>query len=120
MVAACTLIQLLSVMVATMRRPSPLRVRVNRRRSTEPMGSPSRVKSSGTAAKTNGSAMNDPRITRQGPRRAITLRTRTAAHAMPNARNDPVGSRLSERMNPTVRRNFRRASARWMGLSRST
>jgi hypothetical protein len=82
-------------------------------------GSPGRVKTSGRAARTNGSAKKEDFASRSGPRRARVDSAASPSHAIPRAANDPTGSRLIERMNPTVRTNFSRGSTRWTMLSRA-
>jgi hypothetical protein len=66
-----------------------------------------------------GRAKNAERVSRSGPSRASVERPASASQAIPRARNEPTGSRLIERMKPTVRTNLRRASSRWTTLSRA-
>jgi hypothetical protein len=82
-------------------------------------GSPGRVKTSGRAARTKGRAKKEDLASRRGPRRARVDSAARPSHATPRAANDPTGSRLIEMMDPTVRRNLRRASRRWTTLSRA-
>jgi hypothetical protein len=67
----------------------------------------------------NGSAKNAARVVRKAPMRATTDRATMTSQAMPRARYDPVGSRLTERIARRARRNFSRASASWSGLARA-
>jgi hypothetical protein len=67
----------------------------------------------------NGRAKNAERVRRNGPRRATVERTTSASQAIPSARNDPTGRRLTETMKTTVRTNLSRASRRWTTLSRA-
>jgi len=117
--AAWTLTQLLRAIVANSRSPWPLIVRESGPMSKVPRGSPGRVKTSGSAARTNGRAKNDERVRRSGPRRATVERRARPSQAIPSARNEPTGRRLIETMNATVRMNLRRASRRWTTLSRA-
>jgi hypothetical protein len=67
----------------------------------------------------NGSAKNALRAVRHGPRRADQHRTTMAVQATASATNDPTGRSVTLRMNASVSRNFRRASARWSQLERA-
>jgi hypothetical protein len=84
-----------------------------------PSGSPGRVKTSGSAARTKGRAKNAERARRSGPSRAAVESATRKSQAIPRAKNEPMGSRLIARMSPTVRRNLSRASRRWTTLSRA-
>jgi hypothetical protein len=117
--AACTLTQLFRAIVANSRRPCPLMVRTIGPISIVARGSPGRVKTSGRAARTKGRAKKEDLASRRGPRRARVDSAASPSQATPRAAKDPTGSRLIERMNPTVRMNLRRASRRWTTLSRA-
>jgi hypothetical protein len=67
----------------------------------------------------NGRAKNAERVRRSGPSRARVESAARASQAIPRARNDPTGSRLTETMNATVRMNLSRASRSWTTLSRA-
>jgi hypothetical protein len=54
----------------------------------------------------------------RGPIRARRETAARVSQAAARARKAPSGRRLTERMKAMTRRNFRRASARWRGLSR--
>jgi hypothetical protein len=84
-----------------------------------PSGSPGLVKTSGSAASTNGSANQELRVSRSGPRPAAVESPASTAQAIARAANDPAGSRLMATMKATARTTFSRASARCSLLSRA-